>query len=179
MGWSWEGLLLVEGAARGGQLAPLGIGHLGETQVQAGEGVDDGGGDDQAGEPFVIRWHHVPRGIGSGGVADHVFVSHHVISPMPALGDVAGGKLPILFGIVEAFEESALLLLAGEVEEEFSDHHTVACEVALEVADVQRRLTQAEIDDSLARLGIWRARLAVFAAEGDITPLLTEASAQE
>ena len=47
---------------------------------------------------------------------------------------------------------------------------------ALEVADAQRRLAQAEIDDSLARLGIWRARLAVFAAEGDITPLLTEAS---
>jgi len=47
---------------------------------------------------------------------------------------------------------------------------------ALEVADAQRRLAQAEIDNSLARLGIWRARLAVVAAEGDITPLLTEAS---
>jgi outer membrane protein TolC len=47
---------------------------------------------------------------------------------------------------------------------------------ALEVADAQRRLAQAEIDDSLARLAIWRARLAVFAASGDITPLLTEAS---
>lgn len=46
---------------------------------------------------------------------------------------------------------------------------------ALEVADAQRRLAQAEIDDSLARLAIWRARLAVFAAEGDITPLLKEA----
>ncbi len=47
---------------------------------------------------------------------------------------------------------------------------------ALEVADAQRRLAQAEIDDSLARLAIWRARLAVFSAEGDITPLLAEAS---
>ncbi|HWQ53981.1 MAG TPA: TolC family protein [Bryobacteraceae bacterium] len=47
---------------------------------------------------------------------------------------------------------------------------------ALEVADAQRRLSQAEIDDSLARLAIWRARLAVFAAQGDITPLLAEAS---
>jgi outer membrane protein len=46
---------------------------------------------------------------------------------------------------------------------------------ALEVADAQRRLAQAEIDDSLARLGIWRARLAMFAAEGDIAPLLSEA----
>ena len=47
---------------------------------------------------------------------------------------------------------------------------------ALEVADAQRRLAQTEIDDSLARLDIWRARLAVFAAEGDIAPLLREAS---
>lgn len=47
---------------------------------------------------------------------------------------------------------------------------------ALEVADAQRRLAQAEIDNSLARLSIWRARLAVVAAEGDITPLLTEAN---
>lgn len=44
----------------------------------------------------------------------------------------------------------------------------------LEVAEAQRRLAQAEIDDSLARLGVWRARLAVYAASGDITPLLTE-----
>jgi outer membrane protein TolC len=50
---------------------------------------------------------------------------------------------------------------------------------ALEVADAQRRLAQAEIDNSLARLGIWRARLAVFATDGDLAPLLAEASQQE
>jgi outer membrane protein TolC len=47
---------------------------------------------------------------------------------------------------------------------------------ALEVADAQRRLAQAEIDDRLARLAIWRARFAIHAAEGDITPVLAEAS---
>lgn len=47
---------------------------------------------------------------------------------------------------------------------------------ALDVAEAQRRLTQAEIDDSLARLGIWRARLAVYVAVGDLTPFLREAS---
>jgi outer membrane protein TolC len=47
---------------------------------------------------------------------------------------------------------------------------------ALEVADAQRRLAQAEIDDSLAKLEIWRARLAVLAARGDIAPVLAEAS---
>lgn len=44
----------------------------------------------------------------------------------------------------------------------------------LEVAEAQRRLAQAEIDDSLARLGVWRARLALYAADGDISPLLAE-----
>ncbi len=42
----------------------------------------------------------------------------------------------------------------------------------VEVADAQRLLTQAEIDDSLARLGVWRALLAVAAARGDLEPFL-------
>jgi outer membrane protein TolC len=45
-----------------------------------------------------------------------------------------------------------------------------------EVAEAQRLLTQAEIDDALARLGIWRGLLAVATAAGDIEPFLAEAS---
>ena len=45
----------------------------------------------------------------------------------------------------------------------------------VEVADAQRLLTQAEIDDALARLGVWRAKLGVAIAAGDIQPFLTEA----
>jgi outer membrane protein TolC len=45
-----------------------------------------------------------------------------------------------------------------------------------EVAEAQRLLTQAEIDDALARLGIWRGLLGVAAAAGDIQPFLAEAS---
>lgn len=43
-----------------------------------------------------------------------------------------------------------------------------------QVADAQRLLTQAEIDDSLARLGVWRGLLAVAAAAGDIQPFIAE-----
>ena len=43
-----------------------------------------------------------------------------------------------------------------------------------EVAEAQRILTQAEIDDALARLNIWRAMLAVAVAEGDLAPYLDE-----
>lgn len=42
----------------------------------------------------------------------------------------------------------------------------------VEVAEAQRLLTQAEIDDSLARLGVWRALLGVAAAQGDLQPFL-------
>jgi outer membrane protein len=40
------------------------------------------------------------------------------------------------------------------------------------VADAERLLTQAEIDDALARLSVWRALLSVAAAQGDLQPFL-------
>ncbi len=45
-----------------------------------------------------------------------------------------------------------------------------------EVAEAQRLVTQAEIDDSLARLGVWRALLGIAAAQGDLTVFLQRAS---
>jgi outer membrane protein TolC len=46
----------------------------------------------------------------------------------------------------------------------------------IEVADAQRLVTQAEIDDSLARLNVWRAMLNSRVAEGDLEPFLQQAS---
>lgn len=46
----------------------------------------------------------------------------------------------------------------------------------LEVADAQRLLAQAESDEALASLAVWRARLALAAASGDLTPFITEAA---
>jgi outer membrane protein len=45
-----------------------------------------------------------------------------------------------------------------------------------EVAEAQRLLTQAEIDDVLARLGVWRGLLGIATAAGDIQPFVAEAS---
>jgi outer membrane protein len=44
------------------------------------------------------------------------------------------------------------------------------------VAEAQRLLTQAEIDDALARLSVWRGLLGVAAAAGDVQPFVMEAS---
>jgi outer membrane protein TolC len=45
----------------------------------------------------------------------------------------------------------------------------------LEVADAQRALANAEIEDALARLSVWRAKLAIATAEGDLSGFLAEA----
>jgi outer membrane protein TolC len=44
------------------------------------------------------------------------------------------------------------------------------------LAEAQRLLAQAEIDDSLAKLAVWRAWLQVQTAQGDISSFLKEAS---
>ncbi len=45
-----------------------------------------------------------------------------------------------------------------------------------EVAEAQRLLTQAEIDDVLARLSVWRGLLGIATTAGDIQPFVAEAS---
>ncbi|MFZ0663981.1 MAG: TolC family protein [Acidobacteriaceae bacterium] len=46
----------------------------------------------------------------------------------------------------------------------------------VDVAEAQGLLAQAEMDDSLARLSIWRALAELAAANGDLTPFLNTAS---
>jgi outer membrane protein len=43
------------------------------------------------------------------------------------------------------------------------------------VAEAQRLLTQAEIDDALAHLSVWRALLGLASAAGDLQPFVSEA----
>jgi len=45
-----------------------------------------------------------------------------------------------------------------------------------DVAQAQRLLVASRIDDALARLSVWRARLEIDTARGDIQPFITEAS---
>ena len=45
-----------------------------------------------------------------------------------------------------------------------------------DVAQAQRLLVEAQIDDALARLNVWRALLQLAAARGDIQPLVAEVS---
>ena len=44
----------------------------------------------------------------------------------------------------------------------------------VEVADAQSLLAQAEVQDQLARIGVWRALLAQAAAHGTVIPFVSQ-----
>jgi outer membrane protein TolC len=61
---------------------------------------------------------------------------------------------------------------AGSVYEQAQARYRSGLANLIEVVDAQRTYQQAEIDDALARLAVWRAELGVAIAEGDLTPFL-------
>jgi outer membrane protein len=61
---------------------------------------------------------------------------------------------------------------ARAAERQASARYRAGLSTIVEVADAQRLLTQAEIDDALARLQVWRALLGLSAAQGDLAPFL-------
>ncbi|MFN0167135.1 MAG: TolC family protein [Bryobacteraceae bacterium] len=69
----------------------------------------------------------------------------------------------------------AQLAAARATEQQASARYKAGLGVITEVAEAQRLLVQAEIDDALAKLGVWRALLQVAAAQGDLTTLLAQA----
>jgi outer membrane protein TolC len=64
------------------------------------------------------------------------------------------------------------LKAARDTEQQATARYKAGLATAVEVADAQRLLTQAEIDDALARLNVWRAMLAMAAASGNLDDLL-------
>lgn len=60
--------------------------------------------------------------------------------------------------------------------EQASARYRAGLGTIVDVAEAQRLLTQAETDDSLARLQVWRAMLAGAVAQGDLGPFLQTAA---
>jgi len=61
---------------------------------------------------------------------------------------------------------------ASEVYEQAQARYRSGLADLMEVVDAQRVYQQAEIDDALARLAVWRAQLGVAIAAGDLAPFL-------
>jgi outer membrane protein TolC len=64
------------------------------------------------------------------------------------------------------------LASARVLEQQSRARYDAGLATIVEVADSQRLLLQAEVGDAVARLGVWRALLAVASASGDISALL-------
>jgi outer membrane protein TolC len=64
------------------------------------------------------------------------------------------------------------LKAAADAETRARARYSSGLATVTEVAEAQRLLAQAEVDDAVARLGVWRAFLAVTQAAGDLTPFL-------
>lgn len=71
-----------------------------------------------------------------------------------------------------AQETPAELKAAQEVERLTVERYKYGLATVTEVADAQRLLAQAEIDDRVARLNVWRALLAAAKFQGDLKPFL-------
>jgi outer membrane protein TolC len=64
------------------------------------------------------------------------------------------------------------LASARVLEQQARARYDAGLATIIEVADSQRLLLQAEVGDAVARLDLWRARLAEAAARGDLSDLL-------
>jgi outer membrane protein TolC len=65
---------------------------------------------------------------------------------------------------------------ARAAERQSSARYKAGLGAIIEVADAQRLVTQAEIDDALARLGVWRALLHAATARGSLESFLQQAA---
>lgn len=63
---------------------------------------------------------------------------------------------------------------ARETETRAGARYKASLATVVEVAEAQRLLAQAETDDAVARLTVWRALLATAKAKGDLTPFLQQ-----
>src|SRR5436309_1367774 len=64
-------------------------------------------------------------------VLDHLLVRLLIVLPEAALLHIGHREFPVLLGIFEALEESLLLFLLGDVQEEFPDQDAVSRQIAL------------------------------------------------
>ena len=80
-----------------------------------------------------------------------------------------------LAGAVRVSQNTPIELDSARVsEQQASARYRSGLASVIEVAEAQRILTQAEIDDGLAKLGVWRALLGAAAASGDLQPFLQQ-----
>ena len=92
--------------------------------------------DDEIAIPLAIGGHDIPRRVIGGGASDHFLISRHEFSPMRAILDIIGIKLPVLFGLAQARLQTRLLLIGRDVQEKLHDGRAFVHQHAFKVDDV-------------------------------------------
>ncbi len=91
-------------------------------------------------------------------------------------GEVARARIAVDAAVKIAANTPIELDAARTLETQAQARYNAKLSTVVEVADAQRLLRQAEVDNALARLGVWRALFAQAAAQGNMDELLTAAS---
>lgn len=92
------------------------------------------------------------------------------------LSSAAAGARAMLDGARRvALNMPVQLEAARSAEHQMNARYKAGLGTLIELAEAQRLVTQAETDDALARLGVWRAMLRAAAAQGSLDPFLREA----
>jgi outer membrane protein len=52
------------------------------------------------------------------------------------------------------------------------ERYKVGLNTVVDVAEAQRLLVEAQVDNAVAQVGVWRARLALASAAGDLKPFV-------
>ena len=91
-------------------------------------------------------------------------------------GDVARAQIAVDAARKIAENTPIELEAARTLEVQAQARYRAELGTIVEVAEAQRLLRQAEVDDALARIGVWRALIALAAAQGEMDEMLTAAS---
>ena len=91
-------------------------------------------------------------------------------------GEVARAQIAVESARRIAGNTPIELQAAQELEEQERARYRAGLATVADVADSQLLLTQAEVEDALARIGVWRAMLALAAARGSFDELVAAAS---
>ena len=91
-------------------------------------------------------------------------------------GEVARARITVDAARKIAANTPVELEAARTLETQAQARYKAELGTVIEVAEAQRLLRQAEVEDALARLGVWRALFALAAAQGEMDEVLTAAS---
>lgn len=91
-------------------------------------------------------------------------------------GEVARARVAVDAARKIAGNTPAELHAVRELEEQEQARYRAGLATVADVADAQLLLRRAEVDDALARIGVWRALIALAAAQGEMAGMLAAAS---